>query len=69
MQFVDLFFFIFCYSLQVTFEGEKTVEEMYKFIKKHAGIPFKWELITTEESSEDAGQTKDEIEVEILSLS
>jgi len=35
-------------SEPITFEWEKTVEEMYKFIKKHAGIPFKGELITTE---------------------
>ncbi|KAL6848442.1 hypothetical protein ACP4OV_021736 [Aristida adscensionis] len=25
----------------ITFEGDRTVVEMYKFIKKHAGIPFK----------------------------
>jgi protein disulfide-isomerase A1 len=27
--------------LQITFEGDRTVVEMYKFIKKHASIPFK----------------------------
>ncbi|XP_044367344.1 protein disulfide isomerase-like 1-4 [Triticum aestivum] len=25
----------------ITFEGERTVVDMYKFIKKHASIPFK----------------------------
>jgi protein disulfide-isomerase A1 len=25
----------------ITFEGDRTVVEMYKFIKKHASIPFK----------------------------
>ena len=25
----------------ITFEGDRTVVEMYKFLKKHAAIPFK----------------------------
>ena len=29
------------YCVQITFEGDRTVVEMYKFIKKHASIPFK----------------------------
>ena len=33
--------FVFAKLLQITFEGDRTVVEMYKFIKKHASIPFK----------------------------
>lgn len=33
--------FVFAIPLQITFEGERTVVDMYKFIKKHASIPFK----------------------------
>jgi protein disulfide-isomerase A1 len=57
---------------QITFEGDRTVVEMYKFIKKHAGIPFKLkrpdssgtktEGTTWTESERSSGiSTKDEL--------
>ncbi|TVU33714.1 hypothetical protein EJB05_25547 [Eragrostis curvula] len=40
----------------ITFEGDRTVVEMYKFIKKHAGIPFK--LKRPDSSATQAGSTE-----------
>jgi protein disulfide-isomerase A1 len=52
--------------LQITFEGDRTVVEMYKFIKKHASIPFKLKRPDSSaartESSENSGSNlKDEL--------
>ncbi|XP_051205192.1 protein disulfide isomerase-like 1-4 [Lolium perenne] len=50
----------------ITFEGDRTVVEMYKFIKKHASIPFKLKhpdsSAARTESSENSGSNlKDEL--------
>lgn len=50
--------FCFCYALQITFEGDRTVVEMYKFIKKHAGIPFKLKRQDSSTARTDSMQTK-----------
>uniref|UniRef100_A0ACD5WYT8 Uncharacterized protein n=1 Tax=Avena sativa TaxID=4498 RepID=A0ACD5WYT8_AVESA len=45
----------------ITFEGDRTVVEMYKFIKKHASIPFKLKRadssLARTESSKSSGST------------
>lgn len=52
------------YSLwQITFEGERTVVELYKFLKKNAGIPFKLQRPTSpkkEAETTTASEVKEE---------
>lgn len=48
----------------MTFEGDRTVVEMYKFIKKHASIPFKLKRPDSSaartERAESSGSTEGE---------
>ncbi|EYU39582.1 hypothetical protein MIMGU_mgv1a0224471mg, partial [Erythranthe guttata] len=55
----------------ITFDNDRTVVEFYKFLKKHASIPFKLQKPaqkkhttvsdTTEESSSSSSSVKDEL--------
>ena len=49
--------------MQITFEGDRTVVEMYKFLKKHAAIPFKLKRPDSSaartDSAEGPGSTTD----------
>jgi protein disulfide-isomerase A1 len=54
----------FILSIQITFEGDRTVVEFYKFLKKHASIPFKLKKphgtpsVAKSESTTDAPATE-----------
>jgi hypothetical protein len=49
----------FVFSIQITFEGDRTVVELYKFLKKHASIPFKLKKPHVTPSVTKSGSTTD----------
>lgn len=51
------------YDLQITVDTDRTVVAFYKFLKKHASIPFKLQIKKSEKSVSSESQEVDNSDV------